>query len=134
MNYIGADELVFTNDPKNGIYSGGFDVNSIMLKSGVSPIMTLNTDQTGGDKVSNLFESLVIPSWVFSCGNKMAGGKYNDNDSSDDSDIDDDLHDKLLDLVKEDEANIKNLNKKNKKYKKTKKQKLNSKSDTKKNR
>jgi hypothetical protein len=132
MNHIGeigADELVFNNDPKNGIYSGGFDVNSLMLKGGVSPIMTLNSDQTGGDKVSNLFESLVIPSWVLSYGNKMDGGKYNDHDSSDESDIDDDLHDKLLDLVRQDEANMK----KNKKIKKTKKHKLNSKSETKKN-
>lgn len=127
MNYIGANEFVFNSDPVNGINSGGFDVNSVMLKAGISPIMTLNSEQTGGgDKVSNLFESLVIPSWVLSYGNKTGGDKYNDVELSDDSDIDDDLHDKLLDLVKQDEANMKK-----KQNKKTKKQKLNTNCKTK---
>ena len=54
LDYIGASELVFNNDIEGGIHSGGFSVNSIMLKNGMSPIMTFNTEQTGGklDKVS----------------------------------------------------------------------------------
>lgn len=109
INYIGGDELVFNNDTDLGIHSGGFSVNSIMLKSGMSPIMTVNSDQLGGtnEKVSDLFNNLVIPNWTLSYNNRLTGGKYKEiekkiNDSDDDV-IDDDLHEKLLDLVKQHE-------------------------------
>ena len=62
LDYIGADELVFNNDKEGGIHSGGFSVNSIMMKSGMSPIMTVNRSEvlTGGsDKVSDLFNDEV---------------------------------------------------------------------------
>ena len=111
IDYMGADELVFNTDKEVGIYSGGFSVNSIMMKSGLSPILTVNTPlQSGGaSKVSDLFNDLVIPNWALSY--NMMGGEYkdessdsdsnSDSNSDSDSDIDDDLHDKLLDLVKE---------------------------------
>jgi hypothetical protein len=125
INYIGGDELVFNSDETGGINSGGFSVNSIMMKAGMSPIMTLNNQNGGGDKVSDLFNNLVIPNWALSYGSRMTGGKYDDIDDSDESDdeIDEDLHDKLLGLVRHHE------NEKVKKggKKKTKKQKLNSK-------
>jgi len=116
-NLIGGNELIFTNN--NGIYSGGFSVNSIMMKAGMSPIMTLNTGELmggsnlregGSNKVSDLFENLVIPNWVASYNPPelhIGGGKKEENkniyddDNNDDEDIDDDLHDKLLDLVRE---------------------------------
>lgn len=127
LNYIGADELVFNNDPDLGIASGGFSVNSIMMKAGMSPIMTINTEQFGGknEKVSDLFDNLVVPSWVLSYNNRLVGGKYennSDDDSGDEEDevIDDDLHDKLLELVKEHNKNRKKTTRKHKKviYKK----------------
>jgi hypothetical protein len=124
INYIGGDELVFNSDESGGINSGGFSVNSIMMKAGMSPIMTLNNQYGGGDQVSDLFNNLVIPNWALSYDNRMTGGKYNDNiDSDSDDEVDGDLHDKLIDLVKQHE------NEKVKKggKKKTKKQKLNSK-------
>ena len=134
IDYIGANELVFNTDAGAGIYSGGFNVNSIMMKSGMSPIMTVNTHQNGGDsnKVSDLFNNLVIPNWALSYNNKLVGGEYKERneDSDSDSDIDDELHEKLLGLVKEHEnklhENKLHENKLNKK-KKTKKHKLNSK-------
>jgi hypothetical protein len=107
LDYIGAGELVFNNDPEGGIHSGGFSVNSIMMKAGMSPIMTVNTEQIGGNlnKVSDLFNDLVVPNWALSYNNRIVGGKYKevehkDSDSEDDV-IHDDLHEKLLDLVKE---------------------------------
>ena len=113
LDYIGADELVFNNDKENGIHSGGFSVKSIMMKAGISPIMTINSpnEMTGGssDKVSDLFDNLVVPNWALTYNNRIIGGKYEDHheDTDDDDDdegndvIDDDLYDKLLDLVKE---------------------------------
>ena len=105
IDYIGPDELVFNNDIDKGIHSGGFSVKSIMMKSKMSPIMTLNRPDTiigGGDKVSDLFNDLVVPNWVLSYNNRIVGGsKYKEIDSdSDDDVIKDDLHEKLLELVK----------------------------------
>ena len=119
IDYIGADELVFNVNKELGVYSGGFSVDSVMLKAGLSPIMTVNNSiQTGGtDKVSDLFENLVIPNWALSYNNKIIGGQYKDNVDDDseeedddseeeDDDIDDDLHDKLIGLVKEHESKM----------------------------
>jgi hypothetical protein len=135
LDYIGASELVFNNDIEGGIHSGGFSVNSIMMKNGMSPIMTINTEQTGGkfDKVSDLFNDLVVPNWALSYNNRIVGGKYkevehNDSDSDDDV-IEDDLHEKLLGLVKEH-----NNKSKSTKNKTTRKNKKSSKKNTKRNR
>jgi hypothetical protein len=127
LDYIGADELVFNNDIDNGIHSGGFSVNSIMMKAGMSPIMTLNNNDSmigGGNKVSDLFNDLVVPNWALTYNNRIIGGKYkevehNDDSESDDEVISDDLHDKLLDLVREhnvkSKENKKKITRKNKK-------------------
>jgi hypothetical protein len=114
LDYIGADELVFNNDIKEGIHSGGFSVKSIMMKSGMSPIMTMNTSQMGGgDKVSDLFNDIVIPNWTLSYNNRIVGGKYKEVEQNDDDDvIDDDLHEKLLELVKEHNTDMKKPKKK----------------------
>jgi hypothetical protein len=109
LDYIGADELVFNNDVDKGIHSGGFSVKSIMMKSKMSPIMTLNSPDNivgGSNKVSDLFNDLVVPSWVLSYNNRIVGGsKYKDledehDKESEDDVIHDDLHEKLLELVK----------------------------------
>jgi len=139
IDYIGADELVFNANKELGVYSGGFSVDSVMLKAGLSPIMTINNSiQTGGaDKVSDLFQNLVIPNWALSYNNKIIGGNINkgnveDSEDSDD-DIDDDLHDKLIGLVKEHESKM--AGEGGKKKRKTRKQTVNSKkSGTKKRR
>jgi len=117
-NYISSEELVFNMDKDAGVYSGGFNVNSIMMKAGMSPIMTINSGQLGGgSNVSDLFKDLVIPSWTLSYHSKMnGGGEYkddeSDSDSDSDSDIDDDLHDKLVNLVRENESKLQQQNKK----------------------
>lgn len=126
LDYIGSDELVFNNDIKEGIHSGGFNVKSIMMKAGMSPIMTVNTAQTGGgDKVSDLFNDLVIPNWTLSYNNRIIGGKYKEVEHNDDEDedevIDDDLHEKLLDLVKQHNTEINKPKKKNTRRMKNKK-------------
>lgn len=127
-SYIGPDELIYNNDGE--IHSGGFSVNSIMLKNGLSPIMTLNhnnanvntnSNQIGGEKVSDLFNNLVIPNWTLSYNYKNGaiyeGGSngivYNSNKKRTDQEDDDEvmeeaLHDKLLNLVKVDKNEMKN--------------------------
>ena len=130
LDYIGAGELVFNNDIKGGIHSGGFNVKSIMMKARMSPIMTLNTDQIGGgEKVSDLFNDLVIPNWTLSYNNRIMGGNHKEyesnahHDDSDDEDdvVDDDLHEKLLELVKEHNTEMKKSKKKTTRRMKNKK-------------
>ena len=101
---IGGNEMVFSIN-SGGACSGGFNVNSIMMKAGMSPITTLQS-QSGGDNVSDLFGgNLVIPCWLlsYSTMNGMEGGKKDKhkNDDSDDECIDDKLYESLLDLVRE---------------------------------
>ena len=112
INYIGGDELVF--NAEHGITSCGFSVNSAMLKSGLSPILTVNKPLQSGvsAQVSDLFNNLAIPNWALSY--NMSGGEYKEEDSDSDE-ISEDLHDTLLALVKED--NIKRKKKKTRKYK-----------------
>jgi len=90
-----------------------------MMKAGMSPIMTINNEQIGGstEKVSDLFDNLVVPNWTLSYNNRLVGGKYkehehDDNSDSDDEVIHDDLHDKLLELVKHHDTSAKGLKKK----------------------
>jgi len=132
IEYIGANELVFNTDKEAGIYSGGFSVNSAMMKAGLSPILTVNQPlQSGGStKVSDLFNDLVIPNWALTY--SMRGGEYKDESSDSDSeygeDISNDLHDTLLGLVREDDIKIAGTKKK-----KTRKHKLISKKVTRSN-
>lgn len=114
-SYIGPDELIYTNE--GGIYSGGFDVKSIMMKNNLSPIMTLNSEmniQNGGrvdiNKVSDLFSNLVVPNWNLSYSYQNGGSfkerPYNSQDEEEDI-IENDLHEKLLNLVRVHEDELK---------------------------
>jgi len=121
MDSLDGNDLVFYSDANNEIYSGGFSINSIMMKGGISPFTTLNkiNGQTGGN-VSDLFKDLVVPSWLVSQGNIFSGGKKQNNtdfDSDDDEIISDDLHDKLVALVTVSDAEIKGKKKQTKRFK-----------------
>ena len=132
MSNIGVNDLVYTN--KDGIYSGGFNVQSIMMKGGISPIMTINNNdkQKGGSpsQVSDIFSGLVVPAYAyyhnggFNGKNKSSSYKSHnsDNDESDSEDevIDDDLHDKLLGLVREHDNKLKQEERKKKRTRKHK--------------
>jgi len=106
MSTIEVDDLIFYKTEKGEIYSGGFNVNSMILKQGLSPIVTLNSDiQTGGvNQVSDLFQHIVVPNWIFAFPMKRGGSKnvtqhlpeeddtndYDDDDDDYDDDDDDD--------------------------------------------
>ncbi len=140
MSYLGGNELIYNNDLKEGIHSGGFSVNSLMMREGLSPIMTLNTSSSsltgGSEKVSDLFSNLVVPNWAFVYGKSTGGSdinkrnKKNSNESdseSEDEVIDDEIHDKLLDLVKEHDIKAKQKKEKQTKKNRTKGLKTNTK-------
>jgi len=122
-------DLVLINNKKGGIKSGGFDIKSSIMRAGISPIVTLNQNggKVGGNNVSDLFggDSLVLPYWA-TFQPTIGGNKNKDADSDDDDIVDDDIHDKLLELVKEHNIKNKKLTKKNVKKgrKQSKKQNL----------
>jgi hypothetical protein len=116
MNYITEDDMVFTNDAEKGIYSGGFKVDSIMMKLGISPILTVNKnlekEKNGSEpKVSDLFSQLVVPNWIAYYPNKKGGEKMADEkethlDSHDNIDIEGTLSDDDDISIEENEDSI----------------------------
>ena len=163
--YIGGDEFVFNVNENGQHIGGGFSIPSIMTKMGMSPIMTVNVNDTsqmsgGGNQVSDLFKNTAVPSWATMY--RMHGGEYteydkndkgqikkkkrnvkkskgNDNDSVSDSNSDSDsvsdsnsdsdsvvsdgLHDKLLELAKEQDNKIRKIKRKNTKKNKDREKK-----------
>jgi hypothetical protein len=120
MSHIDGNELVYYTD-NNNVYSGGFNVNSIIKKQGGSPIMTLNNPGQSGGNVSDIFNNLAVPNWALSY--SFLGGK--DREADDNEVISEDLHEKLLSMIRVNEKKEKNKSKKrvrlsNKKSKKAK--------------
>jgi hypothetical protein len=130
-NYIGPDELIYNNDVNGNIHSGGFNVNSIMMKAGFSPIITLNASNAsqigGAEKVSDLFNNLVIPNWSLSYNYKTLGGSQSKKEIEDEEIITEELHEKLLNLVRASEDELKQKVKPNISNKNTKKNNKNTK-------
>jgi hypothetical protein len=110
MSNIEGNDLIFYKNSEGDIQSGGFSVKSLMMKQGISPILTLNNNKTqigGSENVSDLFDNLVIPNWLAYYPTKIIGGSKTENNDDDDDDVSDsddeiiggDLHDKLVNLV-----------------------------------
>jgi hypothetical protein len=132
---ITSEDLIFYKEGDK-IYSGGFNINSILLKKGISPLNSLNRDSydnsntiQSSDKVSDLFNNMAVPSGLLYSNSFKPNSNYEDiifeKNSSiekdfyvDDNDevLDDDIYEKLIELAS---INKKNNNggtrKKNKK-------------------
>lgn len=102
MEIIKEDELIYVNDNKTGINSCGYNVNSLLFNSGISPIMTLNEkgdNKENNSSISSLFNNLVVPNWAlhYEPHNSKIDSKLDDNSSFEI--VDDNLYDKLMDLA-----------------------------------
>ncbi len=122
MSTIDSNDLIYYSDNDGKIYSGGFSVNSIMIKEGLSPIMTLNNVGNNSDdkeNISDLFKDLVIPSWSLHYPNNkiIINGNMDNDDKDSDEYISDDLYDKLLNLVTVSEKELRGGKKLTKKMK-----------------
>lgn len=123
MTSIGVDEFVFHKDENGVIYSGGYQINSILMKQGLSPMITLNQNQKGGEKnVSDLFDHLVVPNWALAFPFTKGGAKKNNIDEEDEGNeiIGEDIHSKLLSMLTVNPSN----ERKNHKSKKTNKKNM----------
>ena len=96
-----TDDDDFVMIERNGeILSGGFHVNSILLKHKQSPMHTINKNLTGGgNNVSDLFKDLAVPSGIFFQPNKTGGYREDKNKVVEEQEVDDDLYEKLVKLA-----------------------------------
>ena len=87
---MNANDLIFNGDDKN-INSGGFSVQSMLMKSSQSPFVTINNNSSfsGGNtsvsQVSDIFNSLVVPNWALYNPNNLQ--KININTSDKDKNV-----------------------------------------------
>ena len=124
-----SDFIVYEENGK--IKSGGYDVDSFLLREGISPIQTLNSEnQKGGEKVSSPFENLSVPAGIFYIHTKVNKNLLDPLNQFDLKDcnynsqhimLSDEIHDKLFQLIEVDKKkkrktkkNIHNLKKNNK--------------------
>jgi hypothetical protein len=91
-----SDDLVFNTDKNGDITAGGFSVNSCLLKSGVSPITTINNGSQKGGSVSTIFNNLAVPAGLLYMQQSLATAYSPENG---DETISDTLYDKLLNLA-----------------------------------
>lgn len=103
MDELSQNDLVLYSNPDGKIYSGGFNINSILFNKDFSPIFNINTpnNQSGGANVSDLFENLAIPRGLLHFNNPTGGGRSIEENADDEETnvINDDIYNKLLNLV-----------------------------------
>ena len=91
-----SSELVFNTNDNGDVTAGGFLVNSCLLKSGLSPIATMNGGNHKGGGVSQIFNNLAVPAGLLYMQQSLATASPS---GSGDETISDDLYDKLLNLA-----------------------------------
>ena len=84
---LGADDLLFYQEQCGGnniIMSGGYSVDSFLLKQGLSPMQTFGAleggqsggKQSDGNKPSSIFENLAVPAGLFFSNQKPTQDNY----------------------------------------------------------
>ena len=127
MSHFSSNDLVFYKENEK-IMSGGYLIDSILLKQGLSPITTINqqggqnSDIDNNNRVSSIFENLAVPAgllYIQSKGSSMTN--LNERKKQENIVLDDDIHDEFLKSI-EVAFNVK-------KKKNTKRQKNNNKNN-----
>ena len=103
------DELLFYKKDDN-IMSGGYSINSIFLNDGISPMKTLNSlenDQTGGKKVSSIFDNLAVPAGLFLINQNSFTGMSNltTNKYKNSEMLPDNIFDEFMKMIEVDKRN-----------------------------
>jgi hypothetical protein len=87
---LGHDDLLFYKEQHGGndiIMSGGYSVDSFLLKEGLSPMQTFSSLESGqsggkqseGKQVSSIFENLAVPAGLFYINQKPTHDAYSNN-------------------------------------------------------
>jgi hypothetical protein len=131
-----GDDLIFYKNDNGNIMSGGYNVESHMLRNGISPMRTLNLEQNGGikskdkkdAKVSNEFENLAVPAGLYYISQPQTKNITQHNYDKEHTPLSDDIFDKLYEIIDYNDKNKRKTKKQNlnvdRKHKKTKKQRV----------
>ena len=107
MSYISAEDLLFYKEDGK-IMSGGFNVASIMMKNGISPMNTmggsLKQDKEKSKELGEIYDNLAIPAGLLYQAYSTTGGyrKFdfiNQLDEPQENILQEDIHDKLVQLI-----------------------------------
>ena len=96
------DEFVLCKDKQGNITSCGFSINSLLMREGRSPMMTIQRGEASeSQKVSDLFQNLAIPAGIYYMNQPKTSSKSckEDTDSDSDSDSDDVVSDSIFDKL-----------------------------------
>jgi len=105
---LSANDMIFYNE-EGKIMSGGFSVESLLLRKGESPMYTANgsENKTGGS-VSSIFKNLAIPAGLLYQSNKEKTRKmfqYNEDSQelqggfNNNSVLSEDIHSQLMKMI-----------------------------------
>jgi|688.fasta_scaffold315396_1 hypothetical protein len=103
----------FTDDDflfyKNGdvIMSGGYSIDSLLLKEGISPMQTFNSLENGGNliggnKPSNIFENLAVPAGLLFINKKNIGSYSSLSDYKETKMLPDNIFDEFMSMIEMD--------------------------------
>ena len=95
---IGNDDLIFYSLGGN-MFSGGFSVDSMLMKGGVSPMKSISVSDSDSHGIFG--KNLAVPPMWFLSSHKGSNNRRNNFESREDDDqigklLEEDLHDKLL--------------------------------------
>ena len=106
---LGPDDLLFYKEHKDGsdiIMSGGYSVDSYLLKNGLSPMQTINSLESGssqlggGKQTSSIFENLAVPAGLFFSNQKPSYDNYgNKTKYMDHKMLSDNIFDEFMKMV-----------------------------------
>ena len=86
------------------IMSGGYSIDSLLLKEGISPMQTFNSlengnNQMGGNKASNIFENLAVPAGLLYINKKNIGSYSSLSDYKETKMLPDNIFDEFMNMI-----------------------------------
>jgi hypothetical protein len=88
------------------IMSGGYSIDSLLLKEGISPMQTFNSlennNQMGGNKPSNIFENLAVPAGLLFINKKNIGSYSSLSDYKETKMLPDNIFDEFMNMIEMD--------------------------------
>ena len=101
-----ADDFLFYK-AGDVIMSGGYSIDSLLLKEGISPMQTFNSlengsNQMGGNKASNIFENLAVPAGLLFINKKNIGSYSSLSDYKETKMLPDNIFDEFMSMIEMD--------------------------------
>ena len=98
-----ADDFLFYK-AGDVIMSGGYSIDSLLLKEGISPMQTFNSlengnNQMGGNKASNIFENLAVPAGLLYINKKNIGSYSSLSDYKETKMLPDNIFDEFMSMI-----------------------------------